>query len=245
MSLPKLFDLDYKAPSSPFKLQLSVPDYLTPEEAKASILVLLNTLLRRSPSPCASQLSDILNNDAQTFILDLEFDRQDDVEFFKNCWPDIISRAICALLDRAASSLSKVSDAVAALSCEALKTDPTTAFNSFTDSGDGFSDKDRASVASDFKALLNGSNMCGGNTNTQTQCSALLFDIPITHGRLRSLCRSSHSSTRVELNSIPLAHGGASKDLTGFFSSLAFSLESLSRAVSKFIKILKAPSEIT
>ncbi|GKA59253.1 histidine--tRNA ligase, cytoplasmic [Tanacetum coccineum] len=214
-----------KAPSSPFKLQLSVPDYLTPEEAKASILVLLNTLLRRSPSPCASQLSDILNNDAQTFLLDLEFDRQDDVEFFKNCWPDIITRAICALLDRAASLLSKVSDAVVALSCEALKTDPTTAFNSFTDSGDGFSDKDRASVASDFKALLNGSNMCGGNTNTQ--CSALLFDIPITHGRLRSLCRSSHSSTRVELNSIPLAHGGASKDLTGFFSSLAFALESL------------------
>ncbi|GJY21780.1 histidine--tRNA ligase, cytoplasmic [Tanacetum coccineum] len=214
-----------KSPSSPFKLQLSVPDYLTPEEARASILLLLNKLLLgRSASPSAiSQLSDILNNDAQRFTLDLEFDRQDDVDFLKNCWPDIITSAICALLDCAASSLSIVADAVAALSCEALKTDTSTAFNLFTDSGDGFSDKDRASVASDFKVLLNGSKMRGGNT----QCSDLVFDIPRTHGRLRSLCKLVHSSTRVELNSIPLVLGGASKDLTGFFSSLAFALESL------------------
>ncbi|GKE24963.1 histidine--tRNA ligase, cytoplasmic [Tanacetum coccineum] len=214
-----------KSPSSPFKLQLSVPDYLTPEEARASILLLLNKLLLGgSASPSAvSQLSDILNNDAQRFTLDLEFDRQDDVDFLKNCWPDIITSAICALLDCAASSLSIVADAVAALSCEALKTDTSTAFNLFTDSGDGFSDKDRASVASDFKVLLNGSKMRGGNT----QCSDLVFDIPRTHGRLRSLCKLVHSSTWVELNSISLVLGGASKDLTGFFSSLDFAHESL------------------
>nr|GEW05320.1 histidine--tRNA ligase, cytoplasmic [Tanacetum cinerariifolium] len=137
--------------------------------------------------------------------------------------PDSSSSAICALLDCAASSLSIVADAVAALSCEALKTGTSTAFNLFTDSGDGFSDKDRASVASDFKVLLNGSKMCGGNT----QCSDLFFDIPRTHGRLRCLCKLIHSSTRVELNSIPLVLEGASKDLTGFFSSLDFALESL------------------
>ncbi|GJW36957.1 hypothetical protein Tco_0059877 [Tanacetum coccineum] len=107
--------------------------------------------------------------------------------------------AICALLDCAASSLSIVADVVIALSCEALKTDTSTAFNLFTDSGDGFSDKDRASVASDFKVLLNnGSKM-----------------------------RGVHSSTWVELNSISLVLGGASKDLTGFFSSLDFAHESL------------------
>ncbi|GKF20813.1 hypothetical protein Tco_0069451, partial [Tanacetum coccineum] len=148
-----------KSPSAPFKLQLTVPDYLTPEEARASALLLLNKLLiggSASPS-AASQLSDILNNDAQTFTLDLEFDRQDDVDLLKNCWSDITISAICALLDYTASSLSTVADAVAALSCEALKTDTTIAFNFFTDSGDGFSDKDRASVASDFKVLLNGS----------------------------------------------------------------------------------------
>nr|GEW68307.1 ribonuclease H-like domain, reverse transcriptase, RNA-dependent DNA polymerase [Tanacetum cinerariifolium] len=63
--------------------------------------------------------------------------------------------------------------------------------------------KDRASVASDFKVLLNGSKTCGGNT----QCSDLFFDIPRTHGRLRSLCKLIHSSTRVELNSIPSVLG--------------------------------------
>ncbi|GJW81694.1 histidine--tRNA ligase, cytoplasmic [Tanacetum coccineum] len=156
------------------------------------------------------------------FTLDLEFDRQDDVDLKKNCWLDIISRAICALLDCVASSLSKVADSVATLSCEALKTDPTIAFNLFTGSGDGFCDKDRASIASDFKALLNGSKMRCGNTI----CDAV-FRIPRIHGRLRSLCKAIHSSTRVELNYIPLVLVGASKDLTGFFSSLAFALESL------------------
>nr|GEZ53329.1 histidine--tRNA ligase, cytoplasmic [Tanacetum cinerariifolium] len=130
-SLPQMLKIDPSAlarlssfsTSSPFKLELSVPDYLTPEEARASFLLLLNKLLlggSASPSAAASQLSDILNNDAQRFTLDLEFDRQDNVDFLKNCWPDIISSAICALLDCVASSLSKVADAVAALSCEAL-----------------------------------------------------------------------------------------------------------------------------
>nr|GEV48967.1 histidine--tRNA ligase, cytoplasmic [Tanacetum cinerariifolium] len=148
--------------------------------------------------------------------------------------------AICALLDCAASSLSIVADAVAALSCEALKTDTSTAFNLFTDSGDGFFDKDRASVASDFKVLLNGSKMLGGNT----QCSDLVFDIPRTHGRLKSLCILIHSSTRVELNSIPLVLRGASKDLTGFFSSLAFALESLEDSVMSFVAFKKEKSYI-
>ncbi|GJZ96140.1 histidine--tRNA ligase, cytoplasmic [Tanacetum coccineum] len=187
----------------------------------ASTLLLLNKLLIGGSTSlsAASQLSDILNNDAQTFTLNLELDQQDDVDLLKNCWSDITISAICALLDSTTSSLSTVA-AVAALSCEALKTDTTIAFNFFTDSGDGFSDKDRASI-SDFKVLLNGSKMRGN-----TQCD-LVFDIPRTHGRLRSLCKSNHSSIRVELNSISLVHGGASKDLTRLFSSLAFALQSL------------------
>nr|GEX87919.1 histidine--tRNA ligase, cytoplasmic [Tanacetum cinerariifolium] len=210
-------------PSAQFKLPFLVPNFLTREEARASILVLRNTLLFRGGSSAASQLSDILNKDAQSLTFDLEFDHQDDLGFYKNCWPDIIIRAICALSGHVASSLSILADVCAALSCEALKTNPTTAFNSFTDSGDGFSDQDRASVASDFKALLHGSKIRGGNT----QCIDVFVDIPRTHGRLRSLCKSIHSSTLVELNSVPLLHGRAGKDLTGFFSSLAFALESL------------------
>nr|GFB16188.1 histidine--tRNA ligase, cytoplasmic [Tanacetum cinerariifolium] len=52
-SLPQILKIDPAAlarlssssTSSPFKLELSVPDYLTPEEARASILLLLNKLL--------------------------------------------------------------------------------------------------------------------------------------------------------------------------------------------------------
>nr|GEW63371.1 hypothetical protein [Tanacetum cinerariifolium] len=135
--------------------------------------------VHRGGSSTASQLSDILNKDARTLTFDL-FDHQDDVDFYKNYWRDIITRDICALSDHVASSLSILADVCAALSCEALKTNPTTAFNSFMDSGDGFSDKDRASVASDFKVLLHGSKMRGGNR----QCIDVFVDIPRTHGLL-------------------------------------------------------------
>ncbi|KAK1428256.1 hypothetical protein QVD17_17086 [Tagetes erecta] len=209
--------------SSTFKLQLSVPDFLTSEEAKASILLLLYKLLlggSSSSAVAASKLLDVLNNDSQMLTIELDFDRKEDVDLFTKCWPDTTLVAICALLDYTAASLASVSDAVAALSCEALKADTST-LNAFTDSGDGFYDKDRASVANDFKVLLNGSKMK----------SDLQFDqvsnIPRVHGRLRSLCKSIHSSTRVELNSTPLVNEAASKDLVSLFSSLAFSLKDL------------------
>ncbi|KAI3705302.1 hypothetical protein L1987_75537 [Smallanthus sonchifolius] len=220
-------------PASPFKLQLSVPDFLTAEEARASILLLLYKLLLGGSSSytAASQLLDISNNDSQTLTIDLDFDRQEDADLLRKCWPDTTLHAICALLDYTATSLATVADAVAALSCEALKADTAT-FNLFTDSGDGFSDKDRASVASDFKVLLNGSKM-----KSDLQCDQV-FDIPRIHGRLRSLCKSVHSSTRVELNSTPLVNGAASKNLTSFFSSLAFALQDLGESSWLKVKLL-------
>ncbi|KAK9057284.1 hypothetical protein SSX86_022119 [Deinandra increscens subsp. villosa] len=208
-----------KPASSPCKLQLSVPEFLTAEETRASILLLLYKLLLAgsSSSTAASQLLDISNTNSQISTIDLDFDRQEDADLLRKCWPDTTLHAICALVDFTATSLATVADAVAALSCEALKAD-TSVFNFFTDSGDGVSDKDRASVASDFKVMLNGSKMKSDLNLDQ------VFDIPRIHGRLRLLCKSVHSSTRVELNSTPLAHGDASKNLTSFFSSLAFSL---------------------
>ncbi|XP_071705788.1 histidine--tRNA ligase, cytoplasmic-like [Rutidosis leptorrhynchoides] len=209
--------------SSPFKLQLSVPDYFTHEEAKASILLLLYKLLiGGSSSPtAASQLLEILNKDTESLTIDLDFDRKDDKDLLNSCWSDIQIQGICALLDYTATSLATVADAVAAWSCEALKTDTNTVFNTFMDSGDGLCDKDQASVASDLKVLLNGSKMSGNQ-----QCE-LLFDIPIIHGRLRSLYKSVHTSTRVGLNSIPLVYGSVGKDLTILFSSLASAIQSL------------------
>ncbi|KAL7603896.1 hypothetical protein Lser_V15G17358 [Lactuca serriola] len=72
--------------------------------------------------------------------------------YFNNTTEDTVKRG--ALLDHTASSLAPVSDAVAALSCEALKADTSTAF-SFTDSGDGCADKDVTYVSSVMKVLLN------------------------------------------------------------------------------------------
>ncbi|XP_023767756.1 histidine--tRNA ligase, cytoplasmic [Lactuca sativa] len=209
--------------SAPSKLQLSVPDFLTPEEARASILLLLyKHLLSGSPSSSAvSQLSDILSNDTKTLTLDLDFDKHANIDMLRGCWPNITVNGICALLDYTASSLTIVADAVAALSCEALKADTSTALNLFTDSGDGSSDKDMASVASDLKVLLNGSKFRG-----TLQCDQV-DNIPIIHGRLRSLSKSVHQSTRIALNSTLLANGSVSEDLSTLFSSLAFAIKSL------------------
>ena len=64
------------------------------------------------------------------------------------------------MLDHESAALSAVSDAVAALSCEAIKADVAAVFNSM-DSGDGFSAKEEVGVASDMKVLLNGSKLVG------------------------------------------------------------------------------------
>nr|XP_043632461.1 histidine--tRNA ligase, cytoplasmic [Erigeron canadensis] len=210
--------------SSQFKLQLLVPDYLTPEEARASVLLLLYKILIGGsfPASVASQLLDLLNKDTQISTIDLDFDKQENVDMLRNCWPDITIQAICALLDYTVTSLATVSDAVAALSCDTLEANTSVAFSYFTDSGEGFSHKDRASVVSDLKVLLNGSTMPG-----KQQCDEVFSKIPIIHGRLRSLCKSVHSETRVELNSILSRHGSTCEDLTICFSPLADALKCL------------------
>ncbi|PKI54989.1 hypothetical protein CRG98_024589 [Punica granatum] len=61
-----------------------------------------------------------------------------------------------------------VVDAVAALSCEAIKAD-VSAFNS-VDSGDGFTPKDEIGVSSEMKVLLNGSKLVGAKlTGKETE----------------------------------------------------------------------------
>ncbi|KAI3779453.1 hypothetical protein L2E82_09172 [Cichorium intybus] len=212
--------------SAPSRLQLSVPDFLTPEEARASILLLYKHLvggLSSSSFSAASKLSDILNNYTQTRTIELDFDRNEDINMLRGSWPVITLIGICALLDHTASSLATIADAVAALSCEALKADTSTAFN-FTDSGDGFSDKDITCVSSDLKVLLNGSKLCGNLRCDQVD------NIPTVHGRLRSVSKSVHSSTRNALNSTLLVNGSVSEDLTTILSSLAHALKNLAKS---------------
>nr|KAJ0196602.1 hypothetical protein LSAT_V11C700366790 [Lactuca sativa] len=108
----------------------------------------------------------------------------------------------------------------------ALKADTSTAFI-FIDSGDGCSDKDVTYVSSVMKVLLNSSKLCGN-----LQCDQV-DNIPIVHGRLRSLYKSVHSSTRIAVNSsTPFANGNGSvsEDLTGLFSSLTRALKNLGKS---------------
>lgn len=100
---------------------------------------------------------------------------------------------ICALLDHQSSALSTVSDAVAALSCEALKAD-VAAFNSI-DAGDGYAAKEVIGVANDLKVLLNGSKLVG---KVETKA---VSEIPKIHASLRVHVKLVHANTREELNS--------------------------------------------
>ncbi|XP_043695056.1 histidine--tRNA ligase, cytoplasmic [Telopea speciosissima] len=109
---------------------------------------------------------------------------------------------ISALLDHSSSVLSTVTDAVAAISCEATKAD-ISAFNSL-DSGDGFSAKDETAVASDMKILLADSKLVGRVD------SDAIWEIPKVHGIFREVVKSVHTRMRVELNSLVKVGKGSS-----------------------------------
>ncbi|KAK3035525.1 hypothetical protein RJ639_034730 [Escallonia herrerae] len=103
---------------------------------------------------------------------------------------------ICTVLDQRLSALSAVADAVAALSCEALKADVTAAFAWVsTVSADGSSsDKDIVAVVSDFKVLLKDSKL---TVKQLLHDNPSITFIPPFHGHLRSVARS----VRLELKS--------------------------------------------
>lgn len=137
------------------------------------------------------------------------------------------SVGICAMLDCCASALVKLSDAVAALSCEATRVDAA-AFD-LPPSGDGFSIKDEMDVAADIKAFLFGSKAVG-------QLNAGPFsDIPSVHGSFRGAVRALHGRTRVELNSsinvrknlVGVGSHGKEKALVASVFPLAISIQSM------------------
>ncbi|KAL0914522.1 hypothetical protein M5K25_014875 [Dendrobium thyrsiflorum] len=103
------------------------------------------------------------------------------------------SVGICAMLDCCASALVKLSDAVAAFSCEAARAD--VGLFDLPSSGDGFSIKDETDVAADIKAFLFGSKTVGQLN------SGPFSDIPAVHGSFRGAVRALHGRIRVELNS--------------------------------------------
>lgn len=139
------------------------------------------------------------------------------------------SSGICAILDCCSSALVKVSDAVAALSCEAAGAD-VSGFD-LPVSGDGFSVKDETDVASDMKVLLFGSKLVGRKD------SGPFTEIPTVHGSFRGAVRSLHARTRVELNSgikvkkaMNAGNYGKEKALVTSALPLAMSVQSMSES---------------
>ncbi|XP_055816447.1 histidine--tRNA ligase, cytoplasmic [Solanum dulcamara] len=199
----------------------SILSNLAPEEARASLVVLLNKLsLSSSTSAAVNQLSDIILKDVSlSSNLQISFDNTID-----GVSPGDFSVAaiagISAILDHRSSALSVITDAVAALSCEALGAD-ISAFN-LNDSGDGSSAKDVVSVASDLKILLNGSKFVNRESDEPS-----VSGVPVVHGKFREICRLLHSSTRVQLNSAIVSNSGSS----GTSSSMCTTVFSLAVAI--------------
>ncbi|XP_072988108.1 histidine--tRNA ligase, cytoplasmic [Typha latifolia] len=134
--------------------------------------------------------------------------------------------AICAILDCCSSALLRVSDAVAALSCEASRAD-VSAFD-LPVAGDGFSIKDETDVAGDMKVLLFGSKLVGQNN------SGAFSEIPTVHGSFREAVRRLHGRVRVELNSsvkikktVGSGNHGKEKALVALVLPLAMSIQSM------------------
>ncbi|KAG5030209.1 Histidine--tRNA ligase, cytoplasmic [Glycine soja] len=168
--------------------RICVPDFLTLEESRAFLLVLLNNLvLSNAPSRIPLLLSQTLNSNPPTFqFLDADVTQ-----------PDLLTSstllAVSAILDRQSAALSAFADVAAAFSCEALKAD-IAPFN-LMDSGDGHASKAEVAVAADMRVLLNGSKSVG-KENIRS-----VARVPKVHGSVREQAKAVHSRMRVELNS--------------------------------------------
>ncbi|CAA0818276.1 Class II aaRS and biotin synthetases superfamily protein [Striga hermonthica] len=202
--------------STAAKFPFAVPNYFTREEARASLILLLNKLvLSSSSSSAATQLVEILERDVQSSDYTLNDIASSDLAQLDYSVAAV--DGVSAVLDHRSSALCSIADAVAAISCEALRAD-VSPFN-LMDSGDGSSAKDAVSVAADFKVFVNGSKLV--NTGKKL-LDPSVAEIPSVHGNFREVSRALHSKTRVQLNSGFRA--GSAKDMSTSLSSLGLSL---------------------
>ncbi|CAN6804102.1 unnamed protein product [Brassica oleracea] len=198
----------------------SIPEELTKEEIRASLVVLLNKLLLANSGSVRSvlpvKIMEIVNSKDETFEFgEVEVTEGESVVLEKSCATLV---GICSVIDHKSTVLLQIVDSVAALSCEATKGD-ITSFSSL-DSGDGFGNKDAISVAGDLKVLLNGSKAVGKFEIEE------ISKIPRIHGKFRDVVRSVHSDARVELNS-GVKGCGVGEALGATLSALCVPIKSL------------------
>ncbi|KAK3428480.1 histidine--tRNA ligase, cytoplasmic [Eucalyptus grandis] len=176
--------------------QISFPPYFTAAETRASLAVLLNKLLVSGGPGTGTALVDLISDSLNSAEGYTGFGNlavtNEQVSISEKAHSSFYG--ISALLDHLSTALSTTVDAVAALSCEAIKADVAAVFNP-TDSGDGFVSKDEIGVASDMKVLLNGSKLVGKVENEA------ISSIPKVHATLRKVVKFVHSEVRVYLNS--------------------------------------------
>ncbi|GFP97503.1 histidine--tRNA ligase [Phtheirospermum japonicum] len=200
------------------KFPFSVPSYFTADETRASLVLLVNKLLVSSSPSAAAQLLEILEQGVHSSDYTLNDVASDDLALLDFSVAAI--DGVSAILDHRCSALSSIADAVAAISCEALRVD-VSPFN-LMDSGDGSSAKDAVAVAADLKVFFNGSKLVNAGKKLSDPSVA---EIPSLHGNFREVSRWLHSKTRVQLNSGFRA--GSAKDMATALSSLALSLSNL------------------
>ncbi|XP_027342291.1 histidine--tRNA ligase, cytoplasmic [Abrus precatorius] len=175
-----------------FKHTITLPDFLTIDESRAYLLLLLNKLLlSNSNARIPLLISETLNSNPHTFkFQDVDVTEDEHLVLNNSCCTLL---GLSAILDHQSSALSAFADVAAAFSCEALKAD-VAAFN-LMDSGDGHTSKEEVGVAGDMRVLLNGSKLVGKDK------VRLVSRIPKVHGTMREQAKAVHSKMRVELNS--------------------------------------------
>ncbi|XP_020107018.1 histidine--tRNA ligase, cytoplasmic-like [Ananas comosus] len=248
-ALEKLAQSKSSSPPPPLSDAIQNPRFLTLEESRATLAVLLNKLLVADASvhpALPTLIEEVLSlpsgHETLDFRSPLRFLESicrlngrkveeinvsgDEIGVFEAS--AAAPTAICAILDCCSSALVRVSDAVAALSCEASRAD-VGAFD-LPVSGDGFSIKDETDVAGDMKVMLFGSKLVGQNYADS------FAEIPTVHGSFREAVRTLHGRTRVELNSsikvrkksTGLSNQGKEKALVASALPLAMAIRSMS-----------------
>ncbi|CAJ2672784.1 unnamed protein product [Trifolium pratense] len=186
--------LDRLSSTPSLKQKITIPEFLTLEETRAFLTVLLNKLLLcNSSKQFPLWISESLNSNRKSFQFEEEFDVTKDEHslLINNECSAVLG--VSSVLEYQSVVLSVFADVAAAFSCEALKAD-VTVFN-LMDSGDGHSSKEEVAVASDMRTLLNGSKFVGKEKVPS------IVKIRKVHGIIRKNVKSVHSTMRVELNS--------------------------------------------
>ncbi|XP_062073165.1 histidine--tRNA ligase, cytoplasmic isoform X1 [Humulus lupulus] len=211
-ALCRLASFDNRTPTIK-DYQFNFSNHLTTEESRASVAVLLNKLLILSGSASVRtvlpvRIAEALNmRNLQKLEIDSLDLTEEETTVLETLGLTSSLYGVFALLDYQTAALSMIADAVAAISCEALKAD-VAAFN-LMDSGDGYTAKDEIGVSGDMKVLLNGSKLVG-----KVEINAV-SKIPKIHGCLREQAKLVHSKTRVELNSVVKVGKGGPGSVAG------------------------------